>query len=288
MDFVTLANEQLSLTLSPMGAEMQALTTRDGREWLWDGNPEFWTGRAPVLFPMVGRAPEDQVRIEGRSFGMGQHGFARRSLFEVMKADQDSCRFALVDSAPTRQVYPFAFRLVVEYRLDGNAVAVTAEVSNRDERPMPFGFGFHPAFRWPLPGAAGKKHLVRLDNRGEPAMRRLEGGLVKPEVLASPFRDGEVELEHAMFDADAMVFPQGAGAGARLVGGETTVHVRWENLPNFALWSKPGEAPFVCLEPWHGTAVELGGSDALEERPYGMVLEAGGVMRFGMRIELVG
>src|SRR5690606_35763421 len=144
--------------------------------------------------------------------------------------------------------------LSVEHRLEGRAVVVTAEVENRDHRPMPFGIGLHPAFAWPLPGAAGG-HQVWLENGGEAALGRLSGGLVKPERLPSPFRDGALTLGRELFEADAMLFPEGAGAGPRYGTDAVQVHLSWENLPNFALWSKPG--PFVCLEPWHGTAAEV-------------------------------
>ncbi len=285
MEQVTIANDALTVTVSPLGAEMQSLVTADGRNWLWSGDPAVWSGRAPILFPMVGRAPDDQVSIEGKRYGMNQHGFARRSGFALAERSATACRFVLEASEVTRAVYPFAFGLSVAYRLDERAVVVTAEVENRDHRPMPFGIGFHPAFAWPLPGAMGP-HRVWLDNGGEPALVRLSGGLVKPERLASPFHDGELTLERAMFEADAMLFPEGAGAGARYGTDDQQVHLSWENLPNFAVWSKPG--PFVCLEPWHGTAAEVGGSDALEERPYTEVLGPGAVGRYAMWVELVG
>ena len=285
MDIVTIGNSQLTVTVSPLGAEMQSLVTADGRNWLWSGDPAFWTGRSPILFPMVGRAPGDQVSIEGNRYGMAQHGFARRSGFTLAAASETACTFVLESNAVTREVYPFEFGLSVEHRVEGRAVVVTAEVSNRDHRPMPFGIGFHPAFAWPLPGAAGE-HRVRLDNGGEPALARLSGGLVKREREASPFHAGELVVRPDLFEANAMLFPQGAGAGARYGTEETHVHLSWENLPNFALWSKPG--PFLCLEPWHGTAAEVGGSDALEERPYTEVLGPGATGRYGFRAELVG
>ncbi|MFD2647422.1 aldose 1-epimerase family protein [Devosia albogilva] len=285
MELVTIANDQLTVTVSPLGAEMQSLVTADGRNWLWSGDPAVWSGRSPILFPMVGRAPDDQVSIEGKRYGMNQHGFARRSPFALAEQSAVACRFVLEASDATRAVYPFEFALRVEHRLEGRAVVVTAEVENRDHRPMPFGIGFHPAFAWPLPGAAGE-HKVWLDNGGEPALVRLSGGLVKPEGLPSPFRRGELTLAREMFEADAMLLPEGAGTGARYGTDATQVHLSWENLPNFAVWSKPG--PFVCLEPWHGTAAEVGGSDALEERPYTEVLGPGAVGRYAMRVEVVG
>ncbi|WIJ25738.1 aldose 1-epimerase family protein [Devosia sp. RR2S18] len=288
MNLVTIASDQLSVAISPLGAEMQRLTTSDGRDWLWDGDPAFWTGRAPILFPIVGKAPNDQVRIEGELYPMGQHGFARRTEFDLVSSEASSCRFELSASGTTKSIYPFSFRLTLDYRVEERSVHIAAVVENRDEQPMPFGFGFHPAFLWPLPGCEGEPHWVRLDNSAEPAMVRLAAGLVKPERLPSPFEGGDVTVQHAFFDADAMIFPDGAGTGARFQSGETAVQLGWHNLPNFALWSKPGEAPFLCLEPWHGMAAEVDGSDRIEDRPFTTVLEAGKSAQFGLRVELVG
>ena len=285
MDVVTIGNDDLTVTVSPLGAEMQSLVTADGRNWLWSGDPRFWAGRSPILFPIVGRAPADQVSIDGRRYGMNQHGFARRSVFSLAEQTEAACRFVLTSDAASRTVYPFEFTLSVEHRVDGRAVIVTAEVENRDRRPMPFGIGFHPAFAWPLPGAAGE-HRVWLDNCGEPPMARLSEGLVMQERRSSPFRHGELTLDRELFAADAMVFPEGAGTGARYGTEAQQVHLTWDNLPNFALWSKPG--PFVCLEPWHGTAAEAGGTDALEQRPFCAVLKPGAAGRYALRAELVG
>ena len=114
---------------------------------------------------------------------------------------------------------------------------------------------------------------------------RLEGGLVRPQVQPSPFEDGALVLEPTLFEADAMLFPEGAGAGLRYAAGDRGLRFTWENLPNLAIWSKPG-ASFVCLEPWRGTAAEVGGSDALEDRPYVEVLGPGATGRYGYKVTL--
>ena len=287
MALTGIGNEYLSVEVSSLGAEMQAIRTGDGRSWLWDGDARWWGGRSPVLFPIVGRAPEDQVSIEGVRYPMGQHGLARRNEFELVAANGTSCRYELASSEQT-SAYPFEFLLALTHSVAGRAVTVTAEVSNRDTRPMPFGMGFHPAFVWPLPGAAGKVHSVTLDNGAEPELVRLAGGLVAPERLASPFRAGRLVLAPELFAADAMLFPEGAGTELTYAAeGGPAIRLHWENLPNLALWSKPG-APFVCLEPWHGTAAELGGSDELAERPYTVVLESGATARFAFSAEILG
>lgn len=287
MSSVRIGNEEVSVEIAAMGAEMQSITTADGAQWLWNGDPEFWTGRAPILFPIVGKAPGDQVTVEGEGGSMRQHGFARRSVFTLLEEGKDFCRFGLEDGPTSKMSYPFSFSLVVEYRVVGRGLTVSAEVTNRDTRVMPFGFGFHPALHWPLPGAEGHEHRVVLDSGAEPPMVRLEDGLLDPEPLPSPFSGGAVVLKHGLFEDDAMIFPEGAGAGARFEAGPKAVHLSWENLPNFALWSKPG-APFLCLEPWHGMAATVDGSTEIGERPDIVKLGPEASARFSLSLRFEG
>ncbi|WP_146591946.1 aldose 1-epimerase family protein [Puniceibacterium confluentis] len=281
-----LENAHLSLTVADLGAEMQSLRLADGRELLWNGDAAHWSGRAPVLFPIVGRAPEDRIAVGDFAADMAQHGFARRSVFELEESGPDLCRHVLRDNAATRAVYPFGFALSLTHRLDGAAVEVCAEVRNCDARDMPFGFGFHPAFRWPLPRCEGDPHEVVLDNGAEPDRACLEDGLLTPTREASPFDKGRIGITPGMFDDGALVFPRGAGTGLRYgVAGGAQLLFRFDNLPNLALWSKPG-APFLCIEPWHGMAAEVGGSPQIAERPFSLVLGAGDVARFGWRAEV--
>lgn len=288
MQLTRIANDQITVDVAALGAEMQSIQTRDGRQWLWHGDAAYWTGRSPILFPIVGKAPNDTVTVDGVPFQMSQHGFARRSNFELVAEETDRCVYRLTASEASRAMYPFEFQLDVEHRVEGRAVVVSAIVTNRDHKIMPFGIGFHPAFAWPLPGAEGKPHSIELDEGGAPALRRLSGGLVHPKALPSPFDAGRLTLDHSLFAEDAMLFPEGAGAG--LVYGPAArpgVHFTWENLPNFALWTKPG-AGFICLEPWHGTAAEVGGSEELSERPFTELLGPGASARYSFRAELRG
>lgn len=277
-------NAFLTVDVSPLGAEMQAVATPDGRSWLWNGDAAFWSGRSPVLFPIVGKAPDDTLLIDGEPYPMGQHGFARRREFALAAATDTMCRYKLAASEETLALYPFDFLLAVEHRLDGRDLTVSATVSNRGDRPMPFGLGFHPAFVWPLPGAAGQPHTIRLDNGGEPVLRRLRDGLLAPGDLPSPFATGTLVLDPAQFEADAMIFPEGAGDGLTYAAeGGPALKFHFDNLPNLALWTKPG-APYICIEPWHGIAAENGGSRELSQRPYGTVLQADESRRFAFTV----
>ena len=45
MQLTRISNSEVTLDVAALGAEMQTLTTRDGRHWLWSGDANFWTGR---------------------------------------------------------------------------------------------------------------------------------------------------------------------------------------------------------------------------------------------------
>lgn len=283
---IRIANAELAVEISSLGAEMQSLKTTDGRDWLWNGDAAWWTGRSPILFPIVGKAPGDRLAVNGTTYQMAQHGIARRREFSLVEQTETACRHELVSTPETREVYPFDFRLSLEHRLDESRLTVTASVGNTGNALLPFGIGFHPAFLWPLPGAAGRPHHVTLDNGAEPGVVQLEDGLIGRTLPTSPFKAGRLALDHSLFDNDALIFPEGAGTGLTFAAdGGPSLQFTFENLPNIALWQKPG-APFLCVEPWHGMAAHAGGTAELVERPYTVALAAGDVMHFGFTVDI--
>jgi galactose mutarotase-like enzyme len=287
-DIVRIESDELAVEVSSLGAEMQSLATRDGRSWLWHGDPAFWGGRSPILFPIVGKAPDNRLLVDGQAYEMQQHGIARRSEFRLVETSRNSCLHELLSSDASRATFPFDFRLTLRHSVEGTRLSLAAEVTNGGTKPLPFGLGFHPAFAWPLPGAEGRSHFVQLDNGGEPKLSRLEGGLRRPELLPSPFTKGRLVLEHGQFEEDAMIFPEGAGAGLTYSAeGGPSVHFTFDDLPNLALWTKPG-APFICVEPWHGTAPEVGASAEIAARPYAMTLAPRASARLGFGVEISG
>jgi galactose mutarotase-like enzyme len=282
-----IANDHLSIEISERGAELRSITTPDGAEWLWQGDPAWWAGRSPLLFPVVGRSPDNTVTIGGVPHAMPAHGIARISDFAEEARGADWARLVLEDSAATRENYPFAFRLILTYRLVDATLSVIASVTNRDSVAMPFQFGFHPGFCWPLPGGAGQRHSVALANGAEPALYRLDADkLIVDQPLPSPFAAGLLQPEPAMFEADAMLFPSDAGHEMRFgVDNGPSVRMVTANLPHFAIWQKPG-APFLCLEPWHGTAPFADTGNALETRHGSMLLPAGETADFRMELTI--
>ena len=47
-------------------------------------------------------------------------------------------------------------------------------------------------------------------------------------------------------------------------------------------------APFLCIEPWHGTAAEFGGSRELKDRPFTTLLAPGDSRRFAFSVTFPG
>ena len=234
---------------------------------------------------MVGRASGDHIRVDGQAYPLPQHGFARRSAFEIVATTQDSANLRLRANDATRSAYPFAFRLDLAYALDGSTLKVAATVTNEDERRLPCSLGFHPAFRWPLPGGRGA-HEVRFSQPEPAPIRRLANGLLEGRSYPSPAASGVLPLDPALFAQDALIFDQ---LRSRLIaygppeGPE--VEIYFPDLPHFGLWSKPG-APFVCLEPWQGYAAPEGLDGEFAERP-GVVIIAPGEHRvFAMDITI--
>lgn len=79
----TISNEQLSIQVSPHGAELCSIFA-NGKEYLWQADPAFWKRHSPVLFPIVGSVWENEYRNEGIPYTLTQHGFARDMEFTLV------------------------------------------------------------------------------------------------------------------------------------------------------------------------------------------------------------
>ena len=89
-DLITIANDHLTVQINPLGAELTSLKDADGRELMTNADPAFWTGHAPILFPVVGVVNEGVIRLDGQAYPMQKHGFARHSTFEVIASGRST------------------------------------------------------------------------------------------------------------------------------------------------------------------------------------------------------
>lgn len=284
-DWVKITNNHLTAEINPFGAELSRLTGSDGAEYLWGGDPAYWGKRAPILFPIVGRTPNDHISLPQGRFPMEKHGFARQSEFAVIERSATACTFELTPNETIRAMWLFEFSLKLTYRLSNNTLEQTATVTNLSPEPMPFNFGFHPAFNWPIPNSAGD-HSLQRDEQDDPALYRIVDGALSLAPLPSPFHDGCLTLSPDHFKDDAMIFLDAAGNGLTF-SAQTgpKIHCRFENLPDLGLWTAPN-APFLCIEPWHGADAIEGRGDALSDRHNVCLLEQGETADFTYAITI--
>ncbi|QRM30114.1 aldose 1-epimerase family protein [Microvirga sp. VF16] len=282
---VTISSPRMQAQVSENGAELIRLQDKEGRDLLWDGNPAFWTGRSPLLFPVVGRVRNDRIQVAGSEYALPKHGFARISRFEPVEADSSLCRFRLSSSEATLKQYPFPFQLDVSYGIEDATLTITASVTNTGSAIMPVSFGFHPAFRWPLPyGAPRDVHAIRFE-RDEPApIRRPVDGLIGHDAEASPVQARVLSLRDDLFETDALVFDRlesrsvtyGAPDGG-------SIRVDFPDMPHLGIWTKPG-AGYICIEPWQGHADPEGFEGEFATKPGVVLVQPSDTRSFEMTI----
>ncbi|HUO54333.1 MAG TPA: aldose 1-epimerase family protein [Rhodoblastus sp.] len=231
------------------GAELKSWRP-DGRELIWPGDARFWAESAPILFPVVG-STRDGIVVDGRRYKLGLHGFARAEDFVAVEQAGDRVVLRLGAHARTRALYPFEFRIDVEYIIKNNKLSIILDVTNEDERPLPFACGLHPGFVWPLPGAEGR-HVVRFDAEECAEVPVIApGGLFSARHRPVPLRGRELALTPQLFE-EALCFLDVRSAGLEFAAeGGPSLRMELDNFPHVALWSRPG-APFLCLEAWTG------------------------------------
>jgi galactose mutarotase-like enzyme len=285
---IEIANAALSASINPFGAELTHLRDAEGRELMTDADPAFWSGRAPLLFPIVGRLVDDRYCVDGEEYPLPQHGFARRQPFELIEHVADRAVFRLTDNAETRAVYPFAFTLEAAFTLSGATLAMDINVTNTGDRDMPASFGFHPAFAWPLPyGRPRADHRI-LFEKPEPAdlSAIVLGGWIAPDSWPSPLDGRELTLTDDLFERDALVWDSLESESLRYDGGEGPgLDIGFAGMPRLGIWTKPG-AQFVCIEPWHGIADPIGFTGEIWDKPGILRFAPGQSRTFSMQVTL--
>ena len=288
-DMIRIATDALSAEFSTLGAELRVLRDEQARDLLSDGPPEYWSGRAPFLFPIVGAVNEDRIHIDGQAYEMAKHGFARKSAFTLIDHQADRVSFRLEANEATRARYPFEFRLDVHHWIESATLHTEAVLTNPGDAPLPASFGFHPAFRWPLPwgGARADHRLVFAEPEPAP-IRRIDThiGLVLPEPQPTPVEGDVLAVRDDLFVPDALIFDQLRSRSVRFgVPGRRMLRVDFPEMPLLGVWTKPG-APFLCIEPWQGLADPVGYDGDFRAKPYVIEVAPGAERRFAIAISI--
>ena len=238
-----IANEYVEAVISQQAAEVISFKRKDnGIEMIWCRNPEFWYNCNPILFPYTGRLKDDHYFHNGQEYSLGQHGFARRALFEFTDVKDDEVTLTLTDNEETRAVYPFHFSLSVNYRLEGYRIVISYTVENTDEAALPFELGFHPAFNCPMtPDKVYEDYRIEFEKEEDLHHEN------KPHLTTGSSFDLKDTLQSGSFFYRNN---QIRSSWVQLTDGDHTLRVGTAGFSVLGFWRKTTETPFMCIEPW--------------------------------------
>ena len=251
----TIRSNDLKVTVSARGAQLQSVQSSDGTEYLWQGDPAYWTSHAPNIFPYVARLTEGKCLYKGKEYGFGNHGLVRYADLEVIESKPDSVTYQLESDEQTLRQYPFPFRYTMRYQAIGKRLVMQTTVENTGSERMYFAVGGHPGFNVPLEdGLAFSDYYLEFDEPADPYRILLaDSGAVTPEQEHYALQDGRrIPLSHSLFDHDAIVLHHTAKTVTlKAETGKRSVTVSYPDFRYIGFWHKPKtDAPYVCIEPW--------------------------------------
>ncbi len=244
--FFKIENEFLTCEIDDMGAQLHSLISKEnGKEYIWQGNPDIWYGQAPVLFPVIGQLINDKYFYNGIEYTMPKHGLARKLLFKVKECEGAKAVFSLESDENTLKAYPFEFEYLVTFELKGKSLVNTMAVINKTKGEMYFSVGAHPGFN------CNVGDVIEFEQTETLATERIDKeNLIIPEKF--PFMENEKSfvITKEIFEPDALILSDIKSEKLR-IKGENEIEFTFGKCPFLGIWAKPG-APYVCIEPWYG------------------------------------
>lgn len=285
-----ISNDQITIAVNTQGAELWSLKKiGEDYEYLWQGNPEFWTGRSPVLFPIVGAVKNSEMKVNGELFPIGNHGFAKKTEFELASSEESMLVYKLVSDKETLKMYPFKFELSLTYTLEGSEVLIAYEVKNLDTKEIYFQLGTHPGFNCPMDEDLKFEDYYISFNEEETARRHFFDGanLLVSDRDENGLNGKKMALNHSLFYEGATIF-RGINSKELVLKsdqGKRQVKLSYDKFSYLGVWQVKN-APYVCIEPWTGISDPDNYSGEFKDKEMMISLGASKVYQCKMGIEI--
>lgn len=280
----TIKNSNLSAEINPFGAELISLKSNNNKEYIWEGNPDFWGKHSPVLFPIVGTLKNNSFLYEGTQYHLSRHGFARDTTFELIEKKENSATFSIKPSMETLKKYPFEFELQLIYTLHNSNLDIEYKVINTGKSKMPFSIGAHPAFA--LVGNF-KNYSIAFEKEEPLEYHLLENDLISSKTATIQSNQKQIPLTYDLFENDALIFKKlQSNALTILEDSNPILTVHFEDFPSLGIWTKMN-APFLCIEPWFGYSDTNENSGNLFEKEGIQVLDKDQTFQAKFSIEIL-
>ncbi len=240
-----ISNSFLTAVISEQAAEIISLKRKDnGMETVWCRDPAYWFNTNPILFPYTGPLIEGKYEYQGKTYELGQHGFARRARFELMEAKETECLLRLKESEETLKVYPFPFVLEVRYRLQEARILLEYRIVNTGKKDLPFEIGFHPAFYCPLEkDESYDDYSIVFEKEEKLAAPRYDNKIIpdgKRFLCRDYLTDGSFFYRNQQIKSDWV----------ELQSSRHAIRVGIKGFDTVGFWKKTPDFPFICIEPW--------------------------------------
>lgn len=270
---ITISNEFLTATFSEIGAELKSLK-HNNKEYIWYGDPAYWTGSSPVLFPICSCLKDDEFIYEGKTYTLQKHGFARRSKFEVEHVGDTTATFLLSSANCPHDNYPFEYEFRITYTLIGKKVNVEYNIRNLTDGEMYFSVGAHEAYNCP---EGIENYEIIFDKKESLDAYQLIGPLLSYDTVNYGKDINTLQLDHSLFSNDCLIFKNLNSRGATLRNKTTgeKIKVDFEGFDYLLIWTAPN-APFICIEPWCGITDNVNTNKNLPEKEGIQKIEKGG------------
>jgi len=265
---------------------------------LWQGDATYWSGQAPVLFPICGSLREDTaVYIDEKGQeskgNIPRHGLVRKKEFELVEQTDKSVTFAIEDDENSYQNYPYHFRLEITYSLTGKTVRTQYKIFNKEtSKVMPYFIGGHPGFNCPLlDDEVYEDYYLEFEKEETCSVPRPfpETGMLDFQDRSPWLEDQkELDLSYDLFSTDAVTLDelQSRTIALRSRKHDKGLKVHFAEFSNLIIWSTLNKGPFIAFEPWSGLSTSLEEGDHLEDKKNVRLLEPGQVDQIGFDIEI--
>ena len=251
----SIENKILKATVDTSGAQLQSIYSKATEtEYLWQGDPAYWAGRAYNLFPTIGRMYKNTYTYDGNEYSLRCHGIARYRAFQLTDRTATKLTFRLTEDEDSLKEYPFKFEFFIRYELKEATLEISLIVKNTDEKELIFALGGHPGFNVPFGNGAFEDYYLEFSEKTKVLFHTLsESKFMTGEKLPLPLTEGvRLPLRHELFDNDAAIL----GNTCREISLKSKADPRYITVkyPDFrylGVWHTPEtDAPFVCIEPW--------------------------------------
>ena len=281
----TISNLGLSIVINHKGGELISFkSVKTKKEYIWEGNLNYWGKHSPNLFPIVGTLKNNSYSFKEAVYQLSRHGFARDMVFDLIQTDKNKATFSLQSNEETKKVYPFDFELQLIYSLKNSELIITYKVLNKGSETMYFSIGGHPALALPN---KFKDYSLQFEYDENLISYQLESDLLSDKTKEIALNKNQLPLTYSLFQNDALIFKELQSKQIQLQENNVPIlNFKFNDFPNFGIWTKQN-APFICLEPWVGYSDLHDTTGSIIEKEGIQTLESNASKEYSFSIEIL-